>query len=351
MFPIKDQRAASLVKEFERGWIFRGHGVPKGLLTDQAPNIDGTEVRSLCDRLGIKKRHSSPYHPQADGLVERSIGLVKQVARCLMLGRKLEKDAWPSIITEISFYCNNIENASTGFSAQLLMTGRQPLSPVDAILTEDCMGGLRVPQQHIEELKDTKRELQALARERDGISKERMRERYNMSARSSSIKPGDYVFERNETRADSLDPKFKGPFRVIERRGPNLKIERRRGPKWIHANRCKLYEGVGNSIIVNAGVASQPEENVVVTEEIESMESQQGDETEQDNNDNNEGIETDVSGNEGPDEVGLDAAEQPQRRYPLRARKPKVYEDYVVCVRRPTPGETGESQHKNKFQT
>ena len=55
--------ASSLVREFERCWIFRGHGVPRGLLTDQAHNIDGVEVRRMCERLGIEKRHSSPYHP------------------------------------------------------------------------------------------------------------------------------------------------------------------------------------------------------------------------------------------------------------------------------------------------
>ena len=71
--PMRDQSAASVVREFERGWIFRGHGVPRGLLTDQAHNIDGVEVRRMCDKLGIEKRHSSPYHPQGDGMVERSI--------------------------------------------------------------------------------------------------------------------------------------------------------------------------------------------------------------------------------------------------------------------------------------
>ena len=44
LVPLKDQRAALLVREFERGWIFRGYGVPKGLLTDQAPNIDGRDT-------------------------------------------------------------------------------------------------------------------------------------------------------------------------------------------------------------------------------------------------------------------------------------------------------------------
>ena len=50
LVPLKQQRATSLVEEFERGWIFRGHGVPRGLLTDQAPNIDGSEIWGLILR-------------------------------------------------------------------------------------------------------------------------------------------------------------------------------------------------------------------------------------------------------------------------------------------------------------
>ena len=102
--PLQDQTAASLIREFERGWIFRGHGVPRGLLSDQARNIDGVEVRRMCGRLGIEKRHSSPYHPQADGLVERSIGLVKQVARCLTLDCQLPNESWPDILPEVAFW-------------------------------------------------------------------------------------------------------------------------------------------------------------------------------------------------------------------------------------------------------
>ena len=32
--PLKDQKAQSLIRAFEDGWIYRGHGVPRVLLTD-----------------------------------------------------------------------------------------------------------------------------------------------------------------------------------------------------------------------------------------------------------------------------------------------------------------------------
>ena len=125
-----------LIEYPKRGWVYRGHGVPRALLTDQPHNIDGLEVRNLCQKVGIEKRHSSPYHPQADGMVERTIGLAKQVARCLTLERHLFKYSWPEILPEVSFNCNNAENATTGFSSRLLMMGRQPLYPIDAMIAK-----------------------------------------------------------------------------------------------------------------------------------------------------------------------------------------------------------------------
>ena len=80
--PLEDQTAESVVREFKRSWIYRGHGVPKVLLTDQGPNVDGQKVREMCGQLGIEKRHTTAYHPQADGMAERGIGTVKQTIRC-----------------------------------------------------------------------------------------------------------------------------------------------------------------------------------------------------------------------------------------------------------------------------
>ena len=241
--PLKHQKACSIVKEFENGWVFRGHGVPKGILTDQAHNVDGTEVREMCEKFGIEKRHTSPYHPQADGLAERSIGLVKQVARCLTIERNLDKDAWPSILTEVTFYCNNIENSSTKLSAHLLSTGRQPTSPIDAWIAAHKEGPAETHQQHVERLVKLKAELLEQAAENDRISKRKMQQKYDRGTRRTVISPGDYVFERNERHTDSLDPRFNGPYRVIGRRGADVKIDRGRGPKWIHLSRCKLYRG------------------------------------------------------------------------------------------------------------
>ena len=92
--PLQDQMAESITQAFKVGWVFRGHGIPEVLLTDQGKNVDGHEVREMFKKLGIHKRHSSPYHHQVDGMAERNIGTAKQLICSLLMERKMEKGAY-----------------------------------------------------------------------------------------------------------------------------------------------------------------------------------------------------------------------------------------------------------------
>ena len=55
---MRDQTAESVRRAIETGWLYR-YGVPDVLLTDQGRNVDGEEVKSMCAKFGIEKRHSS----------------------------------------------------------------------------------------------------------------------------------------------------------------------------------------------------------------------------------------------------------------------------------------------------
>ena len=43
---LKDQKADTIVRAFLEGWIFRGHGIPRVLVSDQEKNVDGECVRN-----------------------------------------------------------------------------------------------------------------------------------------------------------------------------------------------------------------------------------------------------------------------------------------------------------------
>ena len=46
-------------------------GIPEKLYTDQGRNFEPTIIKETCKMLGIAKTHTTPYHPQSDGMIER----------------------------------------------------------------------------------------------------------------------------------------------------------------------------------------------------------------------------------------------------------------------------------------
>ena len=50
---MRDQTAATVIRACEESWIFRRHGVPDVVLSDQGPSVDGLEFRKFCKSLGI----------------------------------------------------------------------------------------------------------------------------------------------------------------------------------------------------------------------------------------------------------------------------------------------------------
>ena len=93
---MPDQEASTILTALERGWFYR-HGFPITLLSDQGRNVDGSLIREACKKWGIRKIHSSPYHPQGDGEAERGIQTFKQTMRCLLAEKQMERTAWPDL--------------------------------------------------------------------------------------------------------------------------------------------------------------------------------------------------------------------------------------------------------------
>ena len=67
LVPMKNQEAPTIKAALMQNWIYR-HGLFNTALSDQAKNIDGETMKQLCVALNVSKKHSSPYHPEGDGM-------------------------------------------------------------------------------------------------------------------------------------------------------------------------------------------------------------------------------------------------------------------------------------------
>ena len=67
---IPDQTAERIV-QVRRNDVFTLIGPLLHLQSDQGQNFESRMLGDLCKAFGVKKSHTTPYHPMGDGLVER----------------------------------------------------------------------------------------------------------------------------------------------------------------------------------------------------------------------------------------------------------------------------------------
>ncbi|CAG2188879.1 unnamed protein product [Mytilus edulis] len=79
-FPMKTQEASEVAKVLFREIISR-YGAMKCLVTDLGRNFVSNLVNALCEMLNITRHHTSSYHPQTNGLVERTNSTLIQAVR------------------------------------------------------------------------------------------------------------------------------------------------------------------------------------------------------------------------------------------------------------------------------
>ena len=68
--PMPNQLASTVADTFIRGWV-QHHGIPHTITTDRGANFESSLFNDLLKRLCSNHIHSTPYHPQHNGMVER----------------------------------------------------------------------------------------------------------------------------------------------------------------------------------------------------------------------------------------------------------------------------------------
>ena len=104
------------------------YGFPEQFISDQGRNFESDLIQELCKIAGVKKLHTTPYHPQSNGQYERFNSTL-----CNMLGTLSdeEKSDWKSHLGCMTHAYNCTKHVSTTYSPYYLMFGRHPRLPID----------------------------------------------------------------------------------------------------------------------------------------------------------------------------------------------------------------------------
>ena len=78
VFPITNKRG-STIADILVDRVFPQYGFPETLLSDNGTEFINTDVRNVCKAFGILHKHSTVFHPNSNGKIERFHRTFKQI--------------------------------------------------------------------------------------------------------------------------------------------------------------------------------------------------------------------------------------------------------------------------------
>ena len=117
---MPDQTAVRIAQELTK--IFSAFGIPRIVHSDQGQNFESTVLKQTLSAFGIHKSHTTPYHRQGDGMVERFNRSLLQLLRSYV---EHEAD-WERYLPLTLFAYRTAIHTSTKVSPFFVMFGRQP---------------------------------------------------------------------------------------------------------------------------------------------------------------------------------------------------------------------------------
>ena len=94
-YPLKGRTSNGVIHK-PNSFAFR-FGFPKTLVSDNAQEFVSTELNAWCQRNGMLKKESPPYHSLSNGAAERAVQVIKAGLR-----------AWPSSKTNFKPFLQRV---------------------------------------------------------------------------------------------------------------------------------------------------------------------------------------------------------------------------------------------------
>ena len=239
--PLKDISSVAVAEALFS--IFSRVGFPREILSDQGTQFNSELMKQfhvLCGCQGIK---TSPYHPQANGTVERFHGTLKTMLRRVIQKRP---KLWHQYLPALLFACRELPSESTGFSPFMLLFGKEARGPL-SMLQESWTGKDNQDDEskplykYIFDLQNVMSETSEIAKANSTASSAKGKRYFDRKAKQRSFQMGDKVLVLLPSNSNKLLASWLGPFPVVGVMHPDYKILVRGKEKVFHANMLKRY--------------------------------------------------------------------------------------------------------------
>ncbi|GJY65797.1 putative reverse transcriptase domain-containing protein [Tanacetum coccineum] len=198
--------------------IVARHGIPVYIISDRDSHFTWRVWQSLNKALGTQLDLSTAYHPQNDGQSERTIQTLEDMLRACVIDFE---NGWDKHLPLVEFSYNNCYHTSIKAAPFEALYDRKCRSPV-------CWAEVREAQLTGPEIIHETTENIFKIRDRMQATRDRQKSYADKRRRPLEFEVGDKVMLKVAPwkgvmrfgKHGKLNPRYIGPFRIIERIGP-----------------------------------------------------------------------------------------------------------------------------------
>ena len=210
------------VKRFIWDNIVCRFGLPGEIISDNGKQFADNPFKDWCDQLNIKQHFASVTHPQTNGLVERAN---RSLGEGIKMRLDRHKGRWVEELSHVLWAHRTTIKVSNGDTPFSLVYGTEAVIPAEigmpTIRTAEVNIATNDDERRIDlDLLEERRERAAIREEK---AKSKMKGYYDAKVRSTSFRPGDFVYRENDSSrvedTGKLGPKWEGPYEVVEALG------------------------------------------------------------------------------------------------------------------------------------
>ncbi|XP_035662468.1 uncharacterized protein LOC118406513 [Branchiostoma floridae] len=228
-YPIADKSAVSVAACIMK--MYTRHGAAKAILTDQGKEFNNKVNDLICNAFKTKHKVTAAYHPQTNGLDERTNGNIKRA-----LTKLGSSNDWDTKLDGVLYSLRTKKQTTTKYSPFHLLYGREAVFPAEMpeipLSVNNLLPSLDIPyddrvRQIAGEREKTRghvmENIEAVQAKYKGRSKGRKR------AKQEELKPGMFVSLKNSRKktreGSSLEPNWLGPYVIEGMKGKTVMLK------------------------------------------------------------------------------------------------------------------------------
>lgn len=223
-YPLRDIHANTVAKKLFLEYICR-FGVPLTITTDQGTQFESRVTSELLNLLGCYKIHTTTYHPQSNGMVERFHRSLKAalMSRC-------NTEHWVDELPVVLLGLRNSLKEDLGCSSSELVYGQTLRLPGEFFTTSNNIDSTLQMPLLVTQIRECFQNLKPLNIHRH------LKEKPFIPL---DLKTCNNVFVEVPVRHSSLSHPFEGPFKVEKRSENHVYIKKNDKLIPFHINRVK----------------------------------------------------------------------------------------------------------------